>query len=103
MNELSNRLSQAVRYLRENGYVKSDSQLAKSLGVTPGFLCMAMKGERVPSWGFLLDLCDKYPINFWWFRNGAGGMLKGETELLLLARIKELENRLDRLLSGQGA
>lgn len=94
MNELSTRLAKAVVFLKKNGYAKSDAVIARKLGVTSSFLCMAIKGDRAPSWGFLLDFCDNYPINFWWLRTGEGGMIKGDRELMLLKRIEELESKI---------
>ena len=101
MNKEQYATFEVAKYLKENGYAKSDRQIADAVGVSACYFSMATRGDRVPSWNFLLDFCDKYPINFWWIRDGKGSMLKGDTELLLLGRIKELENEI-LLLTGQG-
>ena len=94
MNELSDRLRIAIEFLERNGYAKNDSAIARKLGVTPSTITMAKRGERVPTWGMLLDLCDYYPINFWWLRTGFGNMIKENREAALLARIEELERKI---------
>ena len=97
MNELSQRLRQAVEFLKGSGYVKSDSEVAAKIGVLKSTFSMAMKGTRVPTWDMLLDFCDAYPINFWWLRSGKGSMVKEENELRLLKRIEELEAKIEEL------
>lgn len=97
MNELSQRLRQAVDFLKKSGYVKSDSEVAAKIGVLKSTFSMSIKGARVPTWDMLLDFCDAYPINFWWLRSGKGGMVKEENELRLLKRIEELEAIIEKL------
>ena len=94
MDKVSERVKKALDFLRRHGYAKSDAAIARKLGVTPSTIAMAKTGERTPTWGMLLDLCDNYPINFWWLRTGEGGMIQQERELALLQRIAELEKRI---------
>ena len=95
MNELSDRLHQAIEFVKKNGYAKSDSAIARKLGVTPSALNMAKKGERTPTWELLLNFCDYYPINFWWLRSGEGDMIgNGDRVIALLKKIEALESRL---------
>ena len=91
MGALSERLAQAVEFLKRNGYAKTNADVARALGVTNSAMSMAVKGSREPTWEMLLDFCDVYPIDIRWFRTGAGSMVRGGTELILLKRIEELE------------
>ena len=97
MNELSERLRKAVVFLKRNGCAKSDTEIAKRLGVSGSYLCEVMKGSKSPSWDMLLNFCDIYPIDFSWIRTGAGGMIKEDRELALLKRIEELEKMVAEL------
>ena len=97
MNELSERLREAVDFLRKNGYAKNASAIARRIGVTKSTMSMAMNGSRVPTWDMLLDLCDEYPVNFWWLRTGKGDIVKDEAEVRLLKRIRDLEDEIVRL------
>ena len=97
MNELSERLRQAVAFLKKNGYAKSNREVASRLGVTESTVCMALKGTRPVTWDFVLAFCDAYPIDFTWVRTGAGTMIKEEREIALLKRIEELEREIERL------
>lgn len=103
MNELSQRLRQAVDFLKKNGYAGSDAEVAARIGVLKSTFSMATHGSRVPTWDMLLDLCDAYPIDFWWLRTGKGSMIKSERELVLLKRIEELEAALNGLDSACSA
>lgn len=89
------RLREAVDFLKKNGYAGSDSGVAERVGVSKSTLCMAMNGTRMPTWGMLLDLCDVYPVNFWWLRSGRGAMVREDREAALLKRIEELERELE--------
>jgi DNA-binding XRE family transcriptional regulator len=102
MNELSERFRQAVDFVKKNKYAKNDVDVAKKLGVTKSTLGMAASGSRTPNWDLLLDLCDIYPINFWWLRTGKGSMVREDREAALLRRIEELENELENLRKRQG-
>lgn len=97
MNELSERLRQAVEFLKRNGYARMDSEIARSVNVQVSTFCMVMNGTRVPNWGLLLDLCDVYPIDFRWLRTGKGSMVRVDREATLLKRIEELEKENARL------
>jgi len=97
MNELSERLSLAVEFLKRNGYAGADADIARKIGVVSSTFCMVLNGTRVPGWGLLLDLCDNYPISFRWLRTGKGSMVKDDTELSLLRRIEELERENEEL------
>lgn len=94
MSELSERFSRAVAFVKENGYAKTNAEIAHRLGVTKSTLSMATSGSREPTWDLLLDFCDAYPVNFWWLRSGTGSIVKDENELRLLKRIEELESML---------
>lgn len=91
MGALSERLAQAVEFLKRNGYAKTNADVARALGVTNSAMSMAVNGSREPTWEMLLDFCDVYPIDIRWLRSGAGSMVRGGTELILLKRIEELE------------
>ena len=97
MSELSDRFRLAVDFVKKNGYAKSSAEIAQALGVTKSTMSMAMNGIREPTWDLLLDFCDAYPINFWWFRTGKGGIVKKDRELELLKRIEELEKTIEQL------
>lgn len=97
MNEISKRLSRAVKFLRTNGFAKNDFAIAKKMGVAPSTLSMAIQGARVPGWDLLLTFCDNYPINFWWLRSGEGSMIRGDREIALLQKIEQLEKRIQEL------
>ena len=97
MNELSQRLRQAVDFLKKNGYAKSDAEVAGKIGVLKSTFSMSTNGSRPPTWDMLLDFCDTYPIDFWWLRTGKGSMVKEERELVLLKRIEELEKMVNEL------
>lgn len=97
MNELSQRLQQAVRFLRNNGYAKSDSEISRKLGVSASWLNMAVNGSRIPSLELLVSISDAYPVSFEWLRTGRGSMVKEERELMLLRRIEELEKEIAEL------
>lgn len=96
---VSERLKEAVDFLVANGYERSDAALARRIGVAYSTLCMAKRGTRAPTWAMLLDLCDAYPINFWWLRSGEGEMTGGRfrRELALMKRIERLEGRIREL------
>lgn len=96
MNELSERLRQAVEFVIRNGYAKSRADIARRLGILNSTLTM-VTGKRVPTWELLLDFCDAYPIDFRWIRTGAGTMVKEDRETALLKRIAELEAEVERL------
>ena len=100
MNELSERLSRAVEFLKRNGYAEMNTEMAKAIGVQVSTFCMVLNGTRVPSWGLLLDFCDVYPIDFNWLRTGKGEMVKKDREVALLRRIEELEQEVARLKGG---
>lgn len=100
MSELSDRLRQAVDFLKKNGYVKSDSDVARRIGVLKSTFSMAVNGSRGPTWDLLLDFCDEFPIDFWWLRTGRGSMVKGEREAMLLKRIEELGSMLNNACSA---
>ena len=91
INSLSQRLQRAIYFIKKNGYAKSESEIARTIGVTPSFLNMSKSGSRTPPWDMLLKLCDHYPINFAWLRTGEGSIVKEQRELMLLKRIEELE------------
>lgn len=97
MNELSERLSLAVDFLKRNGYAGSNSEIARTIHVIDSTFSMVLNGTRTPNWDLLLDLCDNYPINFWWLRTGKGSMVKEYKEAALLRRIEELEQEIARL------
>jgi len=97
MNDLSERLRTAVEFLEANGYAETDLEVARRCNIAPSSFCMIMKGQRVPTWGLLLDFCDAYPIDFWWIRTGAGDMIKSNREAELLKRIARLEEEIRRL------
>ena len=97
MNELSERLNQAIEFIRRNGYAESDTEIARRLGVPYSTLSMTKTGVRTPTWGMLLDLCDIYPIDFRWLRTGQGSIVGEPREIFLLKRIEELEKELERL------
>jgi len=97
MSEVSDRLREAVAFLKKNGYAKSNREVASRLGVTESTVCMALKGTRPVTWDFVLAFCDEYPIDFTWVRTGAGTMIKEDRELALLKRIEELEREIERL------
>ena len=94
MNELSERLREAVDFLRKNGYAKNASAVARRIGVSKPTMSMAMNGSRVPTWDLLLDLCDAYPVNFRWLRTGEGDVVRDDTEARLLKRIRDLEEEI---------
>lgn len=94
MNELSERLSEAVDFLRKNGYAKNAADVARRIGVSKPTMSMAMSGSRVPTWDLLLDLCDAYPVNFRWLRTGEGDVVRDDTEARLLKRIRDLEEEI---------
>lgn len=96
-NEISKRLRKAADYLKRQGIVQNDTDLAKQLDYSPTNLSMAINGVRTPSWQFLLDFCDRYNVSFDWLRTGAGTMFKENRELLLLKRIEELEKEIEEL------
>ena len=100
MDALCERLRQAVDFLKANGYAKSDSEIARKIGVLKSTFSMSMKGSRVPTWDLLLDFCEAYPVNFWWIRSGKGSMVKDDRETVLLKRIEELEKEIERLKGG---
>ena len=87
-------MKKAVVFLKKNGYAKTDSEIARKIGVLKSTFCMMLKGTRNPTWDLLLRFCDIYPISFQWLRTGEGPMIKGEREAVLLRRIEELENEL---------
>ena len=97
MSEISERLRQAVDFLKKNGYAKNDSAIARRIGVVKSSFSMVTSGKRPPTWDMLLDFCDAYPIDFNWIRTGAGNMVKEDRELALLKRIEELERMLKEL------
>ena len=104
MNELSYRLQIAVDFLKGNGIIKRDKELAVSLGVPTATISMVTTGRRVPTWDLLLTFCDRYPISFEWLRTGVGPMIRGDTEAdkmrALLKRIEELEKKVDELTAA---
>ena len=90
MNELSERLGKSVKFLIENGYAKTNREIAAKLGVTNPTLSMAITGARTPTWSLLLKLCDIYPVSFDWLRFGSGDMI-GTKEATRMRRNAELE------------
>ena len=94
MNELSERLSLAVDFLKRNGYAGNNAEIARTIHVIESTISMVLNGTRKPNWDLLLDLCDNYPINFWWLRTGKGSIVKEDRELHLLKRIADLEEEL---------
>ncbi len=97
MNELSERLRLAVDFLKRNGYAGSNADIARAIHVIDSTFSMVLNGTRTPNWDLLLDLCDNYPINFWWLRTGKGSIVRGDREIQLLKRIAELEEELRKL------
>ena len=97
MNELSERLRKAIAFLKRSGYIKTQASIARRMGIGDSFVSEAINGVKAPGWGFLLDFCDAFPINFWWLRTGEGDMVKDERERRLLKRIEELEEELRQL------
>lgn len=99
MNDLSKRLALAIDYIKEAGYERFDSSIARKIGVGYSTLNMAKSGERAPTWGMLLNLCDRYPVSFWWLREGSGKMTDGRTkrEQALREKVMELEGRIREL------
>ena len=97
MNELSDRLRQAVEFVIRTGYASSRANIARRIGILNSTLTMVTNGTRVPTWELLLDFCDAYPIDFQWIRTGAGTMIKEDRETALLKRIAELEAEIERL------
>lgn len=97
MNELSDRLRQAVEFVIRNGYASSRANIARRIGILNSTLTMVTNGTRVPTWELLLDFCDAYPIDFKWIRTGEGTMIKENRETVLLKRIAELEAEVERL------
>lgn len=97
-NELSYRLKTAVDFLKENGYAKNDLEIARTIKVAQTSFCMSMKGDRVPTWGMLLNFCDCYPINFWWLKTGQGDMIgRSIREFALMQEIEALKQRISEL------
>ena len=95
MSDISIRFRQALEFVVAHGFARSESAIARKLGVTAPAISMAKSGEREPSWEMLLNFCDHYPINFWWLRSGEGDMIgNGDRVVSLLQEIKELEKRL---------
>ena len=101
MNDISERLAQAIEFIKRNGYAKNRVEISKKLGVTSSTLSMATNGFRDPTVDLMVKLCDNYPINLDWLRKGEGSMIKGARELELLRRIDELENRIKELVKKQ--
>jgi len=91
MNELSNRLQEAVDFIKRNGLARTDKEIAGALAIPASTLSMALSGMRTPTWELLLAVCDRYPIDFEWLRTGVGSMIKGGTVIALLKRIEDLE------------
>lgn len=97
-NEQAERLAAAIQFLIDNKQAKSSSEIAKTIGVTPSTISMALTGSRKPTTDLMLSLCDHYPINFWWLRSGAGRMIRTEDEIpALLRKIEELQEEVYRL------
>jgi len=94
MSARSERLEQAVRFLIKNGHAKSQLEIAKRIGTSPSALNMAVHGVREPGSDLMLNLCDNYPINFWWLRSGTGDMVE-DKQATLRKRIAELEHILE--------
>ena len=97
MKDLSERLSQAVAFIKKNGYARNNREIARRLGMTESTLCMVTKGTRAPTLEHLTLFSDAYPVDFQWLRTGAGTMIKEDRELALLKRIAELEAEIERL------
>ena len=94
MNDISYRFTQAIEFVKKNGYEKSDAAIGRRIGFKSSAICMAKYGNRAPSWEMLLNFCDAYPISFEWLRTGDDSMIKGERELRLLKKIEELEGEI---------
>ena len=98
MNEISQRLARAVRFIKDSGLARSDSEIAGRMGITDAWLNMGKNGARVPNTELLLKLCNVYPINFWWLRYGDGEMIgNGDRVIALLQKIEVLEGRIREL------
>lgn len=97
-NEIPGRVKRAVEFLKEHGYAKNNSDVARKLGIARSSLSMAMSGSRILSTDFLLSISDNYPINFWWLRSGDGDMIgNGDRVVALLRKIEQLEDRIKEL------
>lgn len=98
MNDTSKRLEKSIKFLIENHRARTQSEIAKKIGVSRPTLNMAMKGSRVPTLALMLDFCDYYPINFRWLRTGEGSMIRDD-DTVLLQKIAELEEKISILES----
>lgn len=98
MSDVSDRLAQAVDYIKRNGSEKSDSAIARKIGITYSAFCMAKKGYREPTAELLLKICDNYDISVRWLRTGKGSMMEPETvDCSIVERLSRIEDAIDRI------
>ena len=99
-SSISERLKQAIAYLKENDYFKDEKELCDILGCKRSALTMALnqKYNRNLSIQNQLTFCEKFPINFWWLRSGEGDMIgNGDRQIALLQKIAQLEAKIAEL------
>lgn len=105
--DVSQRFTQAVKYLIDNRIIKNQAQLTQILSLSKGYVSQLVNGQREPSYDVVRNLANHFPdINEKWLLSGEGEMLKSpnnqpETTVVEQPEEKPMADRLLFLIESQ--
>jgi len=98
--DVSQRFTQAVKYLMENRIIKNQAELTQILSLSKGYVSQLVNGQREPSSEVVCNLANAFPvINKDWLLTGIGSMLKNSEDQPENPAVEKPEERamIDRL------
>lgn len=98
--DVSQRFTQAVKYLMENRVIKNQAELTQILSLSKGYVSQLVNGQREPSSEVVCNLANAFPvINKDWLFAGTGSMLKNSEDQPENPAVEKPEDRamIDRL------
>ena len=95
-----NRFDEIYRHLKASGKVRTQSDMAKTLGITIQSMRNYRLGHRIPDSQLLSKMSSAFEVNLNWLVSGEGSMLAelSPAEKILLERMREFDDPLHHSL-----
>ena len=95
-----NRFDEIYRHLKASGKVRTQSDMAKTLGITIQSMRNYRLGHRIPDAQLLSKMSSAFEVNLNWLVSGEGSMLAelSPAEKILLERMREFDDPLHHSL-----